>query len=808
MITRSVYSIGSAPFKAAPLAAAIAALTLSLPQPALADVPEPQCEQLVCTVPLTEELSFEVSADSFVHYDNRLELSGQVIVHTPVQSVTLNEADLVLEAKPGAKPVPYRFYGTARPQMKELPIFGDATPYNYVPVAVIGLVDRATLKGLLEDEDTKLPLSEIPKDPHGDPQVLTDPAYLFFHFQSGLSAEVPLAEWLGLHHLGVDRDALDFKIPGEQSATFVLDPAEPYLLLAQDNDMELVDKLSPAHQAAAASAQVVNARAAPMSGGGIQDDPDTPIPDLGQLAFSAQGGIPFEPRNTWGLPEEVGHFKGHLLVETELPLLDILEVNGTILNRFGEQDGLIGAQFGANGDFGIDFELIPGLDFEFPVLDGTLGMFVTQDDAEIYFSGTQTRDYSFLPDFVPLTPFEDTRVAGYISRYKLDESRLMADGRFGLNMANFSRMIDVPLQDIEIARARLTLDKEGVRLEGRTSGSIHPDIGVQTEAKITVWVSFSDPQDSYLTMSGEMSLLGAGFKPVGLRVDRKGLSVGGAFKTPISTVLMGGAIDANGPRLSGATMVSFSRSQILAPLASTEAVYRAAMKEHSRLLAVVNHYRAIVEAERAPLFDALQDAKDLLAEAEREIESFRKSIAKHRADIRYWKRQIANKSAWYDNLGFFDKIKEGPATGIYIANRAEKITKAGLKIGKLEAAKWAAEKGLPLARKAVELAEDALPSIPVDADPRVAAHLGAEWTARMAMLNARKAYDALYAELPDWAKRGGFSGMMHLQLDRSGMSGKIRTMPHGVEVSARVELDGNPEVCVDFPKVGEACKAL
>lgn len=800
MITRSIHSVSDAPLKAAPLAAAIAALTLSLPQPALAGVPEPQCEQLVCTVPLTEELSFEVSADAFVHYDDRLELSGQVIVHTPVQSVTLNEADLVLEAKPGAKPVPYRFYGTARPQMQELPIFGDATPYNYVPVAVVGLVDRATLKGLLEDEDTKLPLSEIPKDPHGDPAVLTDPAYLFFHFQSGLSAEVPLAEWLGLHHLGVDPDTLDFKVPGEQSVTFVLDPAEPYLLLAQDNDMELVDKLSPAHQAAAAGAQVVNAQAAPIAGGGVQDDPETPIPDLGQLAFSALGGIPFDPRNTWGLPEDVGQFKGHLLVDAELPLLNILEVNGTILNRFGEQDGLIGAQFGANGDFGIDFELIPGLDFEFPVLDGTLGMFITQDDAEIYFSGTQVRDYSFLPDFVPLTPFEDTRVAGYISRYKLDESRLMADGRYGLNMANFSRMIGVPLQDLEIARARLTLDKKGVLVSGRTGSSIHPSIGLNSDAAITVWISFQDAADSYVEMSGQMHISGVGLRPVEMRLDRLGLAVNGRFVTPLSRIEMKGSITERGPALTGKADVAFPTDAVRKAVEAARAKVDAAQREVDQLAALYSERVRLVSTERLQQQAELTDARRKLASAQERVDAYNYSISYRYRLISEYRSQISAKYSWYKRQPLW---KKPLAWGEYQAYRAVRLLWIGARktqIIALKAKRWSFQQAANAAAEIIRKLKAAVSNVPINADPRVAPVYSALLTAHQALKAAR----AELPDLPDPDTR--IQGQVLLTLDRNGVKGSLSATADGVAVSGRrVELGAAPKACVDLPGLSSVC---
>lgn len=809
MITRSVQSISHTPFKAAPLAAAIAALTLSLPRFALADVPAPSCDQQVCTVPVTEQLFFEVGADSFVNFDSRFELRGHVILRTPLQSFTLEDADLVLEKTPEGAPLPFRLSGTARMQMAGLPLYGDSSPLDVSPVAVIDMVDRETLKGLLEDEDTKLPLSEIPKDPYGDPNELTDPAYILLHFEAGLSAEAKLAEWLMLDQIGMDPDALTVSMPMDASVTVIVDPDEPYFLFARDGDINILDKLSPEHQAAAAHAQAMNAQTSPTSGNALLELA-SPIPELGTLAFSAQGGIPFEPRHTWGLPDDVGNFKGHLHVDSDLSLKEIVTIDGTIVSRISEQDGLIGAQFGANGALGLEFDMIPGLEFDLDLWDATLGMFITQDDAEIYFSGALARDASFLPESIPLAPLENTHIAGYISRYRLDESRITADGRYGLDMSNFSRMTGVTLNKLEIAHAHLSLDKKGVLVTGRTGGSIHPDVDLKTEANITVWISFSDPQASYLKMSGEMSVLGAGFKPVDLIVNRLGLTASGVFATPISKVTMIGKIDGNGPRLFGSTMttVHFSHNEIMAPLAPLDAAVHAAMVELGRIRTERDKAREIVEQERAQLEEALQKAQDALAKLQDDVDWYRARLAAHYGNIGYWRTEIANKWNWYDNLSEVNKVLNLPGTLAYVGERAAWITAEWVKVADIRLKKTAAETALSAASLAVETARAALPSIPVDADPRVALYLVPLRAVSEVLDAAQKARDERFAELPDWAKRGGISGMLQLQLDRSGMSGTIYTLPYNTQVSARIELDGNPKICLDFPKVGKVCKAL
>ena len=127
----------------------------------------------------------------------------------------------------------FELYGTAQAPFPALPLFKDAT-FKSQPLAAVGLVSRDTLKSLLEDEQAgyTLPLAENPKDELGDPDDLVEPAYLFFHFESGLALDLPLGKWLQLNQ--DEDDPFDFSVPGDKSATFILDPAEPYFFLSPD----------------------------------------------------------------------------------------------------------------------------------------------------------------------------------------------------------------------------------------------------------------------------------------------------------------------------------------------------------------------------------------------------------------------------------------------------------------------------------------------------------------------------------------------------------------------------------------------
>jgi hypothetical protein len=789
----------SIPYPVAPLAAAIAALGLSLPGPARAELPVAQCDQDSCIVPVNDQLYFEVSGDSVIQHDGRLDLVGDVVLHTSTQSFTLTEAELVLEEKPEDSLIPFHLYGTARPQMQELPVLEDA-PYTYTPLAVVGLVDRAKLKTLMEDDGLTLPLSEIPKDPEGDPNDLVEPAYFFFHFETGLSAEVSLDAWLQPDEADEDSDSLSFAVPVEQGFTLVLDPGEPYLLLAQDNDISMLDKLGPEHQAAAASAWAQNDQDSTAAASEVDSNSESLVPDLGQFAYSTLGGIPFEPRNTWGLPPDVGPFKGHLLIDSEIPLFDILEVSGTLVTRIEKHGG----QFGANGDLKLDFTMIPGLEFEFPVLDGTVGLWASPDAVELYFSGVQARDYSFLPDFIPLKPTEDTLVAGYVNLYELESSQIMADGTYLLDLSNLRSMTGLPLEDMTIAQAHLSLSKEGISVDGRTDVDIHPGIELETGADMELSIPFENADATSLKLTGQMQIAGVGFQNASLRLDRTGLNATGAFNTPLSQVLMAGSITQDGPHLTGVVPIEFSSAELFAPASEAKAAIAAARKVRDERKRVVDHWRAVVEAERVPLQTAVRDARSELEAAQRDLSQIDNSIAAEERKIAVWEGQISAKTAWYESLGLGDQIKESFAYGAYIAARGTWIAAANLEIGALKVSKRAARVALEAAEQALEWAEQQIPSFPIDADPRVAAHIPA-WAAASASYSAaREAYRALIAELPAWATRGSALGMLKFELDSEGFRGSFNNF-FGPTMAARVELEPTPRACIDFPNFGAAC---
>ncbi|MCB1741836.1 MAG: hypothetical protein KDK91_15790, partial [Gammaproteobacteria bacterium] len=680
-------------------------------------LPTLPCDEQSCTLRISDQLWFVVDYDAVIGTEDRIELRGDVVLATPQQSLLLTDAELVIEPNSIAAPLPYKVYGTARPHLEDMPVL-ESSPLTQLPLAAIGMVDRATLRALLEADGDRLPLAENPKDPDSDPNDLIEPVYVFFHFQSGLSLDVSLQDWLlpqpanGESPLQADSDPLRFSIPADQSFTLVVDPTEPYLLLAQDNGIRLLAETGQQDLLDTLQTEIIPTAAQSAADVSINDG-ESVIPDLGRLAVSVDGGIPFEPRNTWGLPEDAGRFKGHLLVDSEIPLFDILEIEGTVVSQLGEHGG----RLGVNGALSLDFELFDGLGLAVDLNDASAGIFSNEQDVEIYFSGIQAPDRSFLPDFVPLVPKESTRVAGYIGRQRLSESIIKAEGSYGLNLGNLRSLTGVALQDLTIASGYLELSRSGVTITGHSDASLYPGILPAANATLEASFPFDSAQMSYVQMSGTLEIAGIGLKQAQMRADRLGARIHGRFETPISRIMMNGAIDANGPRLSGTTQVAFTGEELQAPLVAARAAVDTARIPYESFVSELDSAR---EAAIARLQLELNKAQSALDAALGDVASLQRDINREHQNIARWETEIDAHNSWYAGLSIGNKMLHGPSHAAYVSIRGLWIGAAWTRIGALMTSKAIADGALRVAQSVFDEVQAALDPSAVDTDPLVA----------------------------------------------------------------------------------------
>lgn len=779
-----------------------------------------QCDHRSCFITITDNLSFEAAADAVHDGLFGIEVTGEVTVHTPAERLVLSRADLVFRAREPGAPVHFELYGTAQPPMAELPLFDQAV-VRAQPMAAVGLVARATLRDLLEDEHYRLPLAENPLDPDGDPARLIEPAYLFFHFETGLSLDMPLGAWLGIDEDAGEHDPFAFSIPGDKSLTFILDPTEPYFFLSQDARAMLMDTLDAAYKEANARAQAQEEQRAAAEGGdgggdtdgrqadaaadgGRQDgdaaqddDSDSPLPELGEIAFSWLGGIPFEPATTWGLPADAGRFKGHLYLDATVPLYKFIELTGKVVTHTSAE----GFEQGGNGDVQVAFDLIPNLlSFSFALGNATAGVRVTEDDVTSYFSGIQSPDYTFLPSVIPIVPANDVRVAGYISSTYPEDSRIIAAGTFGYDMSGFRSLTGLDLRDLILSQARLEIGVGGVSLTGRTGASLHPSISLGAEARVEIYFSPRSPEHSYVTMSGEMLVAGIGLQPVRLRLDRDGLFVDGAFVTPISEIAMAGRITKRGPSLSGSTSIGIDVGEVRAALDAARAKVVEARGRVQGLTRVIEEQRALVTEERSRTIARLVAAHQAMTAAQERVDDLNAAIASHHRAISGYRSQISAKHRWYKRHPWY---KRSWAWARYTAYRAGKNAQIAWRygqIGTLNAAKGVAKAALEVAKRTVTGVERSMAVIPMDADPRVAGPLVALETATSALHVA----EAALPKLPDID--ADIRGQIVVTLTHTGMRGRLEASANGHNLAnGRVSFGGRPEACVDLAGLGALC---
>ena len=783
------------------------------------------CEQDRCVIKIHETLGIEAAYDAFIETVERIELSGDAVLKTPTGDLPLLNASLVFEPRPDLPEVAFDMYGTAMAPFPEFPIF-DGAVFRAEPMAAVGIASRDTLKSLLENGDNTLPLAENPIDPEGDPEEIIEPAYLFFHYESGLSFDLALGEALGLNQEEGAHDPFSFSVPGDKSVTFLLDPTDPYFFLSSDAREFVVDSLEKSKKLVEEANKSESTDSEPDqnetpdsdnngevtttdTGDPKKDadknqneskDKDTSngpqLPELGSLAFSWLGGIPFEPETTWGLPEGAGRFKGNLYVDATIPLSSFVELSGPIVTKtYAGEDGFEFQQ-GGNGEVAVAFDLIPGiLAFSFPLGHASAGVKIADDEQMTYFSGINSPDYSFLPSIVPMVPANESQVAGYISSENPEDTRLHARGQFSYNLEGLRELTGVDLSNLAVSEAELNIDVRGIWLTGKTTTSIHPSIAFGGEVIVDAYFSPTQPEDAYLEMSGMMEIYGVGLKPVRLRVDKTGLEIEGQFVTPISTIGMFGEIKKTGPSLTGVASLRIPLDVVNEAINEVRADLNAAQKEVERITLLIDKERKAIQRERDENPGKLEQARRDAAKVDVNIKSYQSKISAHRSGIAKSRKAIKKKQNWYKRQAWYKKSWAYAKYRAYSGSHYRKISNHGKEIKRLTAElKKQVEKAKVLDR------EEILLLVPVNDHPRVLPLIELQKVALDALAEAETALP----ELPIFD--ADIEGKITFTLDVKGIRGAVNANVNGKTIAdGTVELGENPKACINLIDVGEVC---
>ncbi len=249
-----------------------------------------------------------------------------------------------------------------------------------------------------------------------------------------------------------------------------------------------------------------------------------PLPELNQIAWSSEGGIPLKLETVWGMPLVIDDIKGHLYVDAAMPLYKFFELNGEIVTSIGEQ----GYTQAGNGNLSVNFDLIPNfLNFHFNLGRASAAVVVNAEEQTGFFSGVKQPDTSFLPDWLPLTPTNETQISGYISSAYPHLNFLKAKGEFGFSPKFLSNLIGVTLNDIVLNQSEMKIGAQGMTLTSKTSVSIHPAININKSTHIEINIPFANIADSLIKISGDIMVLGTGISPAILEISKNGFYING-----------------------------------------------------------------------------------------------------------------------------------------------------------------------------------------------------------------------------------------------------------------------------------------
>lgn len=280
------------------------------------------------------------------------------------------------------------------------------------------------------------------------------------------------------------------------------------------------------------------------------------------VGVSARGQLPFTPKVTWGIEDQVKAMKGHLFVSGSVPLSKYpLSIDGDIVVNvdpdntgkpaFSNATG--GLAIAANGTVNVTIDYVPSLELSFPVVNATMGGKVTDTEQDAYFSGEADSDVKWIPTVIPLRPAGKVKVAGRVHS-DVSKSFLKAEGKYTLATTMVNEWLDLGLSDVDLATAKMQIDKNGFRIQGAAATPIHAALAPKGAVQVDAFFSGSR-SNWYAQMSGDFSVAGFPLGSASAKASPSGLFVTGSYTTPLSSVAMSGQITGAGPSLSGTAKV-------------------------------------------------------------------------------------------------------------------------------------------------------------------------------------------------------------------------------------------------------------
>ena len=732
--------------------------------------------------------------------DGSLSYSGELTVPTTGGDVDLENAELIVVVDPD----------TGEAQL----VGGRAT----LPFPTTGVLAGAVINNLPVGD---MGIAFGRELHHLGAHLNDDREYMYFAFDGGLDIELPFAGEPGFEAIPPS-----IAVPTGVSAVLVLDPSDPYFYIGspcpdlskKDDDTDTPDSERDDTDRRETDRER-DEREAAEAAQALEDDEESsalvtleptdlpPGEDCG-IGFSLGGHIP-APATANGEP-----FTGHVVVDGIVPLYAAMELDGSVVVAVGPN----GARTAGWGDVLATVPLIDSLvDITIPLAEAAVEIQAEGTRIGVAYDGViggNDPTYELPLLGIPITIPSSGEVKwdarfGFIAEadgtWSIDPTSFAeVSGNFGLGLGRFGELIGVPLDDALTQEAFMRIDSTGVVMQGSMDAQIHPSLSTGGAVEIDVFVSAADWTQSHLYFDADVDVLGHQLAAASVSLDNAGLFVNGSLDLGALEVEMGGAIDATGVDLSGRTAVELDLSGLADASRNASAALDDAIAAVESLDREIDAARAEARQNRLERDAGFVAARAALDNAIDGLDVIDDNVATNSRRIRELERKIADEQRWYDGLSGVEAAWEWTGHAARLTGwRTEIAALHTANVTQRDIYRPAAVFTLEQAQNALQVIQDGLNALPVDTNPKVAALIISRETALVTLKLVQDGVELFEIE-------GSLRGELVVSIGTAGLSGSIEAEACGsngcITLGAgRLVIGAQPELCVEFPGIGEQC---
>jgi hypothetical protein len=176
---------------------------------------------------------------------------------------------------------------------------------------------------------------------------------------------------------------------------------------------------------------------------------------------------------------------------------------------------------------------------------------------ELYLSGTLGDQQSLLPEWMPI-PVDagaGTKMAAHFSTVP-EDTFVQAEGGLGLDtttLARWARMEEIGV--VLSVNGHLRVDQDGFLIGGGTSSQMHPEVSPSSAATVEARIA-PNGVDTYVKLSGAMTVAGEGFPDAELVLSPAGMTIAGTLALEQHELDMRGTFRGVTGHLEGGTQVA------------------------------------------------------------------------------------------------------------------------------------------------------------------------------------------------------------------------------------------------------------